>query len=117
VKLSAIAAAAAATLITSLANAAPLTDAEWCAKAVDELEKSFWRCSKEGIVVDADGSPGSYGTGCTLDHVLAFAGAYADVLHCAMAYHDAASIRELHQLREMAKSLSSPAAQKHLAEK
>ena len=57
----------------------------------------------------ADGTPGTFGTGCTLDHVLAFANAYADVLHCAVEYHDAASIRELRDLHDMANRLSSPA--------
>lgn len=59
--------------------------------------------------MDADGSPGTYGVGCTLDHVIAFANAYADVLSCATS-GDVPSLRELRQLRELAHSLSSPAA-------
>jgi len=46
--------------------------------------------------------------------VLAFANAYADLLHCAMKYHDPGSIRELRDLRHLATTLSGPAAQRHL---
>ena len=78
-------------------------------------EQSFRRCSSEGIVVGADRSPGTYGVGCTLDHVVDFADVYAVLLQCANDFHDVASIRELRQLHEMAKLQSSPASQKHLA--
>lgn len=87
---------------------------QWCHDAVDKAERSFQGCSSMGVVMAADGTPGTFGTGCTLDHVLAFANAYADVLHCAVEYHDAASIRELRDLHDMANRLSSPAAQRHL---
>jgi hypothetical protein len=86
----------------------------WCRAAVEEADRSFQQCSSMGSVIASDGTPGAFGVGCTLDHVLAFANAYADLLHCAMKYHDPGSIRELRDLRNLATTLSSPAAQRHL---
>jgi hypothetical protein len=86
----------------------------WCRDAVEKTDRSFQRCSSMGSVMASNGTPGSFGVGCTLDHVLAFANAYADVLQCATKYHDPGSIRELRDLRSLATTLSSPAAQRHL---
>ena len=112
-KLPAVAAAA-AIVVTSLGNAAPLSNAESCKRDVEKAEALFHLCMTQGVVVDADGSPGTYGTGCTMDHVVEFAGAYATVLHCATAYTDAPSIHALRDFREVAKAVSSPASQKRL---
>jgi len=106
--------ATAAILVASLVNAAPLSNAESCQRDVDKAERLFDLCMTQGVVVDADGSPGTYGAGCTMDNVVEFAGAYAMVLHCAVAYTDTPSIRAMRHFRDMAKIASSPAAQKRL---
>jgi hypothetical protein len=90
-----------------------LTPVPGCQKKVDAVELALTRCISEGTVKDVDGSPGTYGVGCTLDHVLAFADAYADVVWCAV-HGDPASVKELHQLREFANDTASPASAKHL---
>ena len=69
-------------LLASVAQAAPPTV---CEKAVANAEAAYQRCAREGSVVAVDGSPGSYGVGCTLDHVMAFADAYHVLLTCDVA--------------------------------
>lgn len=96
------------------ADAAPPPDHQSCQQEVDRAERLFQLCASEGVVVGADGGPGSYGVGCTMDHVLAFASAYAGVVHCAMQYHHAPSLRELRDFRDMAEKMSSPASERRL---
>jgi hypothetical protein len=84
-----------------------------CQKTVDALELALSRCISQGTVKDVDGSPGTYGPGCTIDHVLAFAAAYTDVVWCAV-HGDPASVKELRQVREFANDTASPASTKHL---
>jgi hypothetical protein len=66
----------------------------------------------EGVVVD--GSPGTYGSGCTMDNVVEFASAYSFVMRCAVIDNDIPSMRALRRFHDEAKELSSPASQKRL---
>ena len=104
---------AVAVLFVAAAQASPPASPT-CEKAVADAEYTFQRCASEGVVTDADGSPGTYGVGCTLDHVIAFANAYALLTHCAVTWHEPEAIREMRQLREFAQMVSSPASQRHL---
>lgn len=93
-------------------HAAPLSNDEWCQKDVDKAERLFQLCATTGGVVEQD--VGIIGSGCTMDIVMAFAGAYADVLYCAVKYHHVPSKRELRDLRDLAQRLSTPASQRRL---
>jgi hypothetical protein len=68
----------------------------------------------EGVVVDANGSPGTSGSGCTMDNVVEFANAYSMVMRCAVIDSDGPSMRALRRFHDEAKELSSPASQKRL---